>query len=411
MSAIEANESRAFALQARDLGKAYRVYGGSLGRLREALSLGGSKGHELQWALQGVNLDLRRGEALGLVGANGAGKSTLLKVLAGTSAPTTGRYRVNGRVTSLLELGTGFHQDFSGRENVMMHGVLNGHSRREVRRRTDAILDFAELGEAAEAPVRTYSTGMGMRLGFAAALGFDPEVLILDEVFAVGDMYFQKKCVDRLLEFKEGGKTILFCSHSLYDLRQLCEQALWLEAGEVRGSGSSIEVTNRYAAWQREHIDGLKSGGKKHAKGEDWPRIDGAQLLRADGRDAFEVQTGEDLTLTIDWSNPRHDQGAIQVGVAFLRQDKTLCAAAGTHLDGVVLSGPKGQLELQLPKLGLLSGSFTVQLYLFDEAGVFRYEERALDQPLVVQTDSREVGLMRLEHRWNVIEDEREAAA
>jgi ABC-type polysaccharide/polyol phosphate transport system ATPase subunit len=342
-------------------------------------------------------MQLARGGAFGLCGANGAGKSTLLKVLAGTTAATTGRYRTTGRVASLLELGTGFHLEFSGRENVRMNGVLAGHSTRVVEARMDAIAEFAELGEAFDEPVRTYSTGMGMRLGFAAALGFDPEILILDEVFAVGDMYFQKKCVDRLMEFKANNKTIMFCSHSLYDMRQMCDEALWLDQGNVECIGESAKVTNRYAAWQGAHIE---QKFESSARRMDWPRIDSARLICAKRRPDRVMCTGDDLELRLRWSNPAGDEKPIQLGVAFVRQDQTLCAAAGTHLDGYTVHGKQGEAILHLPNLALLSGTFTVMLYLFDEEGVFRYEERALEEPLVVEAKTEEVGLMRLEHDW-----------
>ncbi|MFT7670221.1 MAG: ABC-type polysaccharide/polyol phosphate transport system ATPase subunit [Planctomycetota bacterium] len=388
-------------LEAEGLGKAYRSYKGVGARVLEVLSGGHYHGHELNWALRDVNLKLTRGGAFGLVGANGAGKSTLLKVLAGTTAASAGRYRVSGRVASLLELGTGFHLEFTGRENVIMHGVLNGFSRREAQNRLDGILEFAELGDAIDEPVRTYSSGMGMRLGFAAALGFDPELLILDEVFAVGDMYFQKKCVDRMLNFRSKGKTILFCSHSLYDVRQLCDEALWLGDGEVRCAGDSTTVTNTYAAWQREHIEGGLAQGTQQ-RPESWPQISAARIEYADGAPAQSVRTGESLRVTIEWRNPLADRQPIQLGVAFVRQDKTLCAAAGTQLDRIDLRGASGELVLNLPNLALLSGTFEVMLYLFDGEGIFRYEERALERPLVIQAATKEVGLVRLQHNWEV---------
>ena len=170
------------------------------------------------------------------VGANGAGKSTLLKVLwrAPRRRPE-GAYRLNdGRVASLLELGAGFHMEFTGRANIMMNGVMMGYTRREMESKMDEVIDFAELGPYIDEPVRTYSSGMGLRLGFSVAVAVDPEILIIDEVFAVGDMYFQKKCIDKIYEFKKRNKTILFCSHSLYDVRQLCDDAVWLDHGETK---------------------------------------------------------------------------------------------------------------------------------------------------------------------------------
>lgn len=383
-------------IEAEGLGKAYRKWHGAGARVLEGLTLGRRKGHELAWALRGVDFQLARGAALGLCGANGAGKSTLLKVLAGTTAPTEGRFRVRGPVASLLELGTGFHPDFTGRENVALFGVLAGHPRREVRRRMEAILEFSELGAAVDDPVRTYSTGMGMRLGFAAALGFEPEVLILDEVFAVGDLAFQEKCVQRLFDFKAAGHTILLCSHSLYDLRQLCDEALWLDGGSVRARGDATTVTNRYATWH---------GGRERelvpsTSGPDAPHLGQLELLCEGRPPTGALPSGADLELDLHWRDPRTERRPLQLGVAFYRQDRTLVAAATTQESGLHLEGPEGRARLVLPRLALLSGSYAVVVYLLDEAGVVRFEERALDQELVVEAGTRELGLVRLEHRW-----------
>ena len=393
--------ARAHTIEAEGLGKAYRLYRGPLQRALEAASFGRWRRHAAHWALRDVSFRVPRGAALGLCGANGAGKSTLLKVLAGTTAPSAGRYRVRGRAASLLELGTGFHPDFSGRENVLMNGVLMGRARRDVARRLESILAFAELGAAAEAPVRTYSTGMAMRLAFAAAFGLEPEVLILDEVFAVGDMYFQKKCVDRLLEYKRDGRTILLCSHSLYDLRQLCDEALWLDAGRLAASGDALSVTNEYAARQRQAIERATPGAT--APAGEWPRLTEVSVVRAaDGSEPGAVAPGDSLEVRVAWEDPRRARGPLQVGVALVRQDHTLCAAFGTHLDGVRVAGPRGAVTLALPRLALLSGSFTVVAYLFDEHGLHRWQELAAARELVVHAGTREVGLVRLEHAWDV---------
>ena len=231
-------------VEAQGLGKCYRIYASALRRVGELASLGRLRGHRPFWALRSIDLAVPRGQALGICGANAAGKSTLLKILAGTTSPSEGRFRTAGRVTSLLEIGAGLHLDFSGRANIQLQGVLHGYRRRELARIAGEIAEFAELGDFLDEPVRVYSSGMGMRLGFSVAMAMEPEVLILDEVFAVGDVYFQKKCVDRLFELKARGVTILFCSHSLYDIRQLCDEALWLRDGEPAALGGSVQVTN-----------------------------------------------------------------------------------------------------------------------------------------------------------------------
>lgn len=204
------------------------------------------------WALRDVSFEVRRGEVLGIIGRNGSGKSTLLKVIARVLRPTAGRVWVRGRVTPLLELGGGFHPELTGRENVFLNAALLGHSRRKVAERFDWIVDFAELWEFIDAPLRTYSTGMVARLGFAVATAWEPEVLLIDEVLAVGDQAFQRKCQARLAEFRAAGTTVLLVSHSPEVIRQMCDRAVWLEQGKLRALGLPDRTTQAYSeAWAR----------------------------------------------------------------------------------------------------------------------------------------------------------------
>ncbi len=399
-----------YSLETEGLGKAFRMYPSPLKRIAESASFGRFKGHHEFWALKDVNIKLKPGSTFGLCGANGAGKSTLLKVLAGTTAPTVGRYRINGRVASLLELGAGFHMDFTGRANIVMNGVMMGISRREIERKMDSIIDFAELGDYIDEPVRTYSSGMGLRLGFSVAVAVDPDVMIIDEVFAVGDMYFQKKCVDRIYEFKQRGKTILFCSHSLYDIRQLCDEAIWLDHGNPMALGKSVEVTNEYMAYQRHHIetaDGVTNDVPdapdlaERRQRDELPSIVDARIYRSDSNEeTYEVTTGDSFEVRVWWKNPRPDETPIQIGIGFLRQDMTTCGGASTDFDKIKLEGHEGCLVLKMPDVQLLSGRFLIPVVLFDGEGVHKYEEYSLRDNLIVRTNTRDIGLFRLDHEW-----------
>jgi ABC-type polysaccharide/polyol phosphate transport system ATPase subunit len=396
-----------YSIEAEKLGKAYRVYPRPLRRIGEWLSLGRYKGHHDFWALRGIDLKLKPGMSVGLCGANGAGKSTLLKVLSGTTAPTEGRYRIQGRAASLLELGAGFHLDFTGRANILLNGVMMGFSRRELEKKTPEIIEFAELGSYIDEPVRTYSSGMGLRLGFAIAAAVDPDVLIIDEVFAVGDMYFQKKCIDRIYEFKKRNKTIVFCSHSLYDVRQFCDQALWLERGESRAQGDSIYVTNEYAAFQRQHIgsvgEALGSGDALVSKTaskrpDDMPSIVDARIYRlGTDEECYQVSAGDSIEIRVWWKNPRPAVTPIQIGIAFMRGDMTTCGGMATHFKGIELRGTAGCLVLRAPNLRLLSGQFLIPVVLFDEQGIHRYQDYLVPQNLIVRAYTKEIGLFRLD--------------
>lgn len=204
------------------------------------------------WALRHVNLQVYRGEVFGIIGRNGAGKSTLLKVVARVLRPTTGRVWVRGRVAPLLEMGGGFHPELTGRENLFLNGTLLGHSRREVEARLESIVEFAELGEFIDAPLRTYSTGMVARLGFAIATAWEPDILIVDEVLAVGDEAFQRKCQARMSAFRENGATVLMVSHNAATIQTLCQRAMWLDHGTVRAMGSAKDVVSQYHALTRQ---------------------------------------------------------------------------------------------------------------------------------------------------------------
>ncbi len=203
-------------------------------------------GYEEFWALRGVSLEVRCGEAFGIIGPNGAGKSTLLKVVARVLRPTMGRVRVRGRVAPLLELGAGFDTELTGRENVFLNGAILGYTRADIAARFDRIVDFAGVRDFIDAPLRTYSSGMIVRLGFAVATDVQPEILIVDEVLAVGDAEFQKKCAERIEDFRRNGTTILMVSHNLGAVQTLCERAMWLNRGEVQALGPAADVVQQY---------------------------------------------------------------------------------------------------------------------------------------------------------------------
>lgn len=235
-------------IEFEDVSKSYAVYASPVDRLKEMAALGRRKWHRDFWALRGISFQVRRGETFCIIGENGSGKSTLLQLAAGIMEPTKGRVETRGRVASLLELGAGFHPEFTGRENVYLNAAVLGLSRRQIDARYENIAEFAGIGEFLHQPVKTYSSGMVMRLGFAVAAHSDPEVLLVDEALAVGDIHFRQRCLERVEELRKAGVTIVFVSHSLGDVKALGTQALWLEKGEARQMGTVDEVVNRYLA-------------------------------------------------------------------------------------------------------------------------------------------------------------------
>jgi ABC-type polysaccharide/polyol phosphate transport system ATPase subunit len=394
---------------AEHVSKEYRLYPGSISRLKEALSFGRRTYHKKHLALDDVSFHVPRGRALGLIGENGAGKSTLLKVLAGTTLPTRGHFAIHGTVSSLLELGTGFHAEFTGRANIYLSGQVSGFSRRDIESKLDSIIEFAELGEYIDQPVRTYSSGMIMRLGFSVATAIDPEVLIIDEILAVGDLYFQKKCIDRIFDFRKRGKSILFCSHSLYDVRQVCDEVIWIKNGRVHMQGLPQDVTLAYANYERslDHNPESLAGGMPRAQGESLPVIDAVRLqvetagTRAPLPDT--VRTGADLVFELDFTVRRAGQG-VNVGVAIFRTDNVLAATFNSQLEGLppVTAPGRHRCRMRLPDLRLNEGEYTVVGYLFDEHGVHMFDHRQHEKNLLVALEYNHPGLVRLHHKFEL---------
>ncbi|MBM3961620.1 MAG: ABC transporter ATP-binding protein [Planctomycetes bacterium] len=392
-------------IEAKGLGKTYRLYDSQYGRLLEMLPWDRKKRYREVHALQDVEFAVAPGECVGLVGTNGAGKSTLLKVLSGTTYPTSGSYAVRGRVTSLLELGAGFNTSFSGRENIFMNAAMLGFSRQEANRKYAEIVDFSELGEFINAPVRTYSSGMAARLAFSVAMATDPDLLIVDEILSVGDMNFQKKCFDRVWSFKKRGKAMFFCSHGLYQVRQICERAIWLRSGRMQMIGDAVTVTNEYATYE----NNLLAGGDpspfadvpKAPAADDLPCIVGAEILDpVSGQPRNVFAPGENAAVRVRVRNPRRERLTVAVGAK--RTDGTLCFAHTTQFAGVDVDFAEGHVTLLVDSLCLLSGEFGVPIWLFDENGVHLYQERPAAQNLIVQNRTKDLGLFLQAHRWAV---------
>lgn len=402
------------AVEARGLGKEFRLYGNPYHRLLEWFSLGRRELHRSVWALKDIDLDVPRGSTLGLVGENGAGKSTLLKILTGTTFPTHGGFQIRGKVSSLLELGAGFHHNFSGAENIYMNAAMMGFSRREMRTKFHEIVEFSGLGEFIHAPLRTYSSGMICRLGFSTAIAVDPDVLIIDEILAVGDMEFQRKCVEKIWDFKRRGKTMVFCSHSLYDVRQLCQEAIWIKNGRIRERGDAVTVTNAYATYEKELIGremdvlaglpGKPAGILEPGSGPGVPRVERAWIVDPrTGSPRHQVVPGDPIEVVVEYVNqdPPLD---LCIGIGFTRSDTTLCFAFTTEMEGQRVSGPAGVVRLSIPRLQLLSGEFVVFVWLLDAGGVHRYHQALCDTNLLVLNKGKEVGLFLQEHSWKVEE-------
>jgi lipopolysaccharide transport system ATP-binding protein len=360
-------------IHVEDLGKRYRVgerdrYLALRDVLTRAIAAPFRRGRERRtrdhlWALRGVSFDIRQGEVVGLIGRNGAGKTTLLKILSRITRPTEGFAEIHGRVGSLLEVGTGFHPELTGRENIYLSGAILGMKKDEIGRKYGAIVDFAGVERYIETPLKHFSTGMQMRLAFAVAAHLEPEILFVDEVLAVGDLEFQKKCLGKMQDVSKSGRTIIFVSHQMNQIRRLCERVLWIDAGEIRRQGPTAEVSADYeaaAAGQKELRDRPDTPNAK-ARFQSWeilePRGERPNVLDSFGPLAARV------TLLV-----KRALRNVQHGIVLYNAERQLLWGAG--FDGLQLEQGLHHLLYRLPTLPLRPGTYNWRVTLYDDHGL-----------------------------------------
>jgi lipopolysaccharide transport system ATP-binding protein len=370
------------AIRTEGLGKRYRLRGRSGGykTVRESLSNAvsrwwrrplGAPGEDSEppqefWALSDVSLEIGAGEVVGLIGRNGAGKSTLLKVLAGITEPTEGRAEIRGRIGSLLEVGTGFHPELSGGENVYLNGAILGMPARTISRRFDEIVAFAEVEKFVDTPVKHYSSGMHMRLAFAVAAYLETEILLVDEVLAVGDLAFQEKCLGKMGDLSRSGRTVVFVSHSLASISSLCQSALWLDQGRLKLEGNVSDVVSKYVS----SVHGLSSqplGGRMDRSGDGAVRFEEVQYRNGRGERVGSLGVGEDLTIELRYrSGGREALEPVSTSIVFVNQLGTAVFTCFSDLVRADLRGlaPVGRLVCRIPRLPLAPGTYSLTLAL-----------------------------------------------
>lgn len=377
-----------------NLTKIYKFYNHPFHRLKEFFVE--SKKHTEFVALNNTSFTVKRGATLGIIGENGAGKSTLLQIVSGTLSPSFGEIALEGRVLALLDLGIGFHPDFTGRENIFFYADLLGFSRGFIQSKFIEILEFSELGDFIDRPLKTYSTGMQMRLAFSLISSLEPDILIIDEVLSVGDMHFQKKCIDRIMNFKNKGMTLLFCSHSTYQVSILCDEVIWLKNGKIEMQGEPQVVIPAYDYYQLEK-------GKEIEETPTSESTAPVQIKEIVLMNALPIQRGDDLHFkllieSIQDNIPYHVTFSLKVdpdwGVY----------ATGTHMKGGdPLCGRSKEIIISFPKIPIMGGFYFVHVRVFDEKGFVIYHEKFLP-PFEVIKESLERGVCYLENHWDVKE-------
>jgi lipopolysaccharide transport system ATP-binding protein len=316
------------------------------------------------WALRGVSLQIRRGEAVGIIGSNGAGKSTMLKLLSRITVPSEGCIRINGRVASLLEVGTGFHQELTGRENIFLNGAILGMSRTEIIRKFDEIVEFSEIGEFLDTPVKRYSSGMYVRLAFAVAAHLEPEILIVDEVLAVGDAAFQRKCLGKISSFAQSGRTVLFVSHNHEAVRNLCERVVWLKGGHVEEDGPAGTVVENY-------FEAISTVSEFSAQNQQYGfTVERVVLRNSKGNRSLQFSPGEDMIVEVHYrADQPLEQPYITLGILGKMGS---CFTANMLLDGnrpAVLHG-EGKLSCRFKALPIFPQSYSVKMAIRAKNGI-----------------------------------------
>jgi lipopolysaccharide transport system ATP-binding protein len=444
---------------AEEVSKRFDIYLNDRSRLYEFF--GRRKHHDEHWALRDVSFKVQRGRSFGIIGPNGAGKSTLLKMIGGITRPTAGAVRVRATLSTLLDLGLGFHQTFSGRENIRLNCALLGMTPEETEARIPKIIAFAELGEFIDYPVRTYSAGMNLRLGFSIAAHTDADVFLIDEVLAVGDQYFQRRCIDKIEEFLAKGKTIILVTHDLHSVRSLCDEVMWLEHGRVRAVGPAKEVVERYVDIERERSVGAEvrkvrpfvrppkhiptpiyqataddpklqqavmqacqlpnlaelaqevlqteaydvcDGDTPVVQGTGEVRVMSVKILDREGRPRERFQTSEDLVVAVTFKTTERIERPI-FGVAIYRSDGVYIHGPNTRWDQVLEGDYNGVYTffIQWRKLPLLTGRYRLSIAVFDQGHLKPFVWHNQLHDFEVVADIEDHGMAVLDHAWGLI--------
>jgi len=405
------------AIILNDVYKKFRMYYGKSHTLKERVILRNRNPYEERWVLKGIDLRIREGEVVGLVGENGSGKSTLLKLMTRILYPDKGEIHVNGRVSSLIELGAGFHPDMTGRENIYTNASIFGLSRNEINKRIDNIIDFSELGYYIDNPVRYYSSGMYMRLAFSVAINVDADILLIDEILSVGDQNFQRKCISKLQEICKSGTTIVIVSHSLGQIEKLCSRSIWIDDGKIRMDGAPRDVhlyyqdflgkkiieARRMAESEKESAqqDQNNVAVSRNTSREAW--VESVEMINRNGEVMSVFETGDKVTIRIRYSAVEPGLKAI-VSVGVVREDGVHCFSTNTAIAKMhdLTLMKNGTIDFVIDNMNLLNGYYFLDVALSYPDGnrLYDYVSNASTFQMISRDGS--TGLMRMEGHWSV---------
>lgn len=430
------------AIEVKDITKSFKVYMDKGSTIKEKVIFKNRRRYENRQVLKGISFEVKKGEAIGLIGHNGCGKSTTLKLLTRIMYPDSGVIEMSGRVSSLIELGAGFHPDMSGRENIYINASIFGLSKKEIDERLDDIIAFSELEEFIDNPVRTYSSGMYMRLAFSVAINVDADILLIDEILAVGDVSFQAKCFNRLREIKGQGVTIVIVSHSLSQIEQICDCSYWIDEGLIRETGNPTKVHVDYMKYmsekslsreekqkkaeiekQKQEEEKVSEEEKKDAKGIEQDKesveeitekedpkivsIDRIYLCDKDGKEKNKFSTGQPAVLNIEYrAEVEKLDKEILIGILIFRNDGVVAYGTNTRnerIQGIQLKD-KGRLQFRIDKLNLITGQYWIDIAV-RKMDMFAYDYCSKGFVFDVLSTCNEVGVARIEHEWKFDEE------
>lgn len=398
-----------YAILASGIQKRFRSFRDKGTSLKEKILFKSRRSYEYHDVLRGVDLAVRPGEAVGIIGENGCGKSTMLKLLSGIMRPDSGSIEMRGRVSALIELGAGFHPDMSGRENIYTNAAIFGLSKKEIDRRLDTIIGFSGLEGAIDDPVRTYSSGMYMRLAFSVAINVDADILLVDEILAVGDAAFQAKCFNRLREIKKTGTTIVIVSHALSQIEQFCDRSVWIRDGIIAAEGKPSEVHPAYLEYMGKKLSGVApepgasepSADKPH-RGSGDATITSVRLTDETGAECGSFATGSTILLRFDYTARAQLDDSV-FGFLIFRNDGLPCYGTSTQIDH--LSGLRlqegGTVTCRLNRVDLLPGEYYFDLDIHREDGLV-YDTFHCAKQFTIYSGASEVGLVRFDHKWDI---------
>ena len=402
-------------IEIRDLTKVYKIYDKPIDRLKESLSITHKKYSREFYALNGINLKIKKGENIGIIGTNGSGKSTLLKIITGVLSPTSGSVKVKGKISALLELGAGFNPEYTGLENIYLNGTMMGFNREEVEAKIDDILQFADIGDFIHQPVKTYSSGMFARLAFAVAINVEPEILIVDEALSVGDVRFQMKCMNKMKEMMSGGTTVLFVSHDINAIRRFCTKAVWLNNGVMQQVGEVNLVADAYLDFLKfgeiieeteEAFEQSDDDLPEFKPGENIAEIISFKLLNQQKEEVTELELDEAATIEVIYDvYDEHIKDPV-LGVAILGMADDYICGLNTLLDQVKIPWKYGRnkMKLEYPTgIRAVSGNYYFIVALMDETASVNINAIAMVKSFSITTGYVGEGHYIIPHEWKNI--------